>query len=126
MLSSIIDISARKRAEEQLRQQADSLPLPAASLIPRQHVARAAHAAEQYPDPERAIARQYQRQPELTADDRARDIIYRSGSDLLNLINDIPRSVENREAGRVVVAQEAILLTDLADNIATPSPRRPN
>ncbi len=117
VLSSIIDISARKQAEEQLRQQAGQLAT--ASRYKSEFLANMSHELRTPLNSILILSEQLHANTSGNLSQRQiehADIIYRSGSDLLNLINDI-LDLSKIEAGRVVVAQEAILLTDLADNI---------
>lgn len=117
VLSSIIDISARRQAEEQLRQQAEQLAT--ASRYKSEFLANMSHELRTPLNSILILSEQLHANASGNLNARQMehaDIIYRSGSDLLNLINDI-LDLSKIEAGRVVVAQDAILLAELADNI---------
>lgn len=117
VLSSIVDISERKLAEQRLKQQAEQLE--SANRYKSEFLANMSHELRTPLNSILILSEQLRDNPSGSSSARQRehaDIIYRSGCDLLSLINDI-LDLSKIEAGRVSICHEPIQLGDLGDNI---------
>ncbi|MFO1384927.1 MAG: PAS domain S-box protein [Chitinivorax sp.] len=117
VLSSIIDISARKQAQLQLQQQAEQLAT--ANRYKSEFLANMSHELRTPLNSILILSEQLRdnAQGNLTGKQLEHvDVIYRSGNDLLSLINDI-LDLSKIEAGQVVVAQEPISLQEVSASL---------
>lgn len=117
VLASIIDISERKAAEERLRLQAEQIA--AASRYKSEFLANMSHELRTPLNSILVLSEQLKNNlhGNLTARQVTHaDIIHRSGSDLLALINDI-LDLSKIEAGRMTVLVENIQLLEFVASI---------
>ncbi|MBB5016909.1 PAS domain S-box-containing protein [Chitinivorax tropicus] len=117
VLCLINDISSRKATEQRLRQQTEQLEQ--ASRYKSEFLANMSHELRTPLNSILILAEQLRdnRQGNLTNKQvEHADIIFRSGSELLSLINDI-LDLSKIEAGRVTVEQDLISAQDLAHHL---------
>ncbi len=117
VLSSIIDISERKAAEERFREQTQQIA--AASRYKSEFLANMSHELRTPLNSILILSEQLKANPlgNLTQKQVTHaDIIHRSGSDLLALINDI-LDLSKIEAGRMTVVMETIALRDFCEGM---------
>ncbi len=117
VLSSIIDIRERKAAEERFRQQTEQIA--AASRYKSEFLANMSHELRTPLNSILILSEQLKNNltGNLTAKQVAHaDIIHRSGSDLLALINDI-LDLSKIEAGRMSVVLEPLPMEEFAESI---------
>lgn len=117
VLSSIIDIRERKAAEERFREQTEQIA--AASRYKSEFLANMSHELRTPLNSILLLSEQLKNNPlgNLTQKQVTHaDIIHRSGSDLLTLINDI-LDLSKIEAGRMTVMMETISLKEFAESI---------
>ncbi len=117
VLSSIIDIRERKAAEERFREQTQQIV--AASRYKSEFLANMSHELRTPLNSILILSEQLKNNPlgNLTQKQVTHaDIIHRSGSDLLALINDI-LDLSKIEAGRMSVVMETISLREFAESI---------
>ncbi len=117
VLSSIIDIRERKAAEERFREQTEQIA--AASRYKSEFLANMSHELRTPLNSILILSEQLKSNPvgNLTQKQVSHaDIIHRSGSDLLALINDI-LDLSKIEAGRMTIMMETISLKEFAESI---------
>ncbi|WP_171013874.1 CHASE domain-containing protein, partial [Chitinivorax sp. B] len=117
VLCLITDITNRKATEQRLRQQAEQLEQ--ANRYKSEFLANMSHELRTPLNSILILAEQLRenRDQNLTARQTEHaDIIYRSGSELLALINDI-LDLSKIEAGRVTVAADQVSTQELASNL---------
>ncbi len=117
VLSSIIDITARKAAETRLKQQAEEISK--ASRYKSEFMAKMSHELRTPLNSILILSEQLAADPDQRLSEKQCEYaqtIYRSGSDLLALINDI-LDLSRIEAGGVLLTQSSFPLTDLVTGL---------
>ncbi len=117
VLSSIIDIRERKAAEERFRQQTEQIA--AASRYKSEFLANMSHELRTPLNSILILSEQLKNNVHANLTPKQvthADIIHRSGSDLLALINDI-LDLSKIEAGRMSVLLEPLALEDFTDSV---------